>query len=102
MKMILYNITVKINLEVHDDWLQWMQEQHIPDLMKTGLFERYSISKVLLQDDSDGITYAVQYACQDMATLQKYMAQHAPSLQQDHHERYKDQYVAFRTILEEL
>jgi predicted solute-binding protein len=100
--MILYNVTVKIDLDVHDDWLNWMQEVHIPDLMQTGLFERHSISKVLLQDDSDGITYAVQYACKDMATLQKYMAQHAPRLQNDHNERYKDKYVAFRTILEEL
>ncbi|MBT6440423.1 MAG: DUF4286 family protein, partial [Flavobacteriales bacterium] len=26
--MIIYNVTVKINNEVHDEWLQWMKETH--------------------------------------------------------------------------
>ncbi len=100
--MILYNVTVKIDLDVHDDWLNWMQNKHIPDLMQTGLFERHHMAKVLLQDESDGITYAVQYACKDMSTLQLYMAQHAPALQAEHQARYQDKFVAFRTILEEI
>lgn len=36
--MILYNVTVKIDLDVHDLWLRWMKEEHIPRVMETGCF----------------------------------------------------------------
>jgi hypothetical protein len=98
--MILYNVTVKIDLDVHDEWLQWMQEVHLPEVMATGLFLDNRIAKVLLQDESDGMSYSFQYSCSDMATMQKYMGLHAPYLQKAHGERYKDKFVAFRTLLE--
>ncbi|MEN9415922.1 MAG: hypothetical protein RLZ62_2226, partial [Bacteroidota bacterium] len=28
--MILYNVTITLDLAIHDDWAKWMQEQHIP------------------------------------------------------------------------
>ena len=36
--MILYNVTISIDTSVEEDWLQWMKEIHIPDVMNTGLF----------------------------------------------------------------
>jgi hypothetical protein len=98
--MIVYNVTVKINNEVHDEWLQWMKEIHIPNVMDTGLFESYQMARVLLQDESDGITYATQYHCPDMKTLQLYTAKHAPRLQKEVVDKYADKFVAFRTLLE--
>lgn len=100
--MILYNVTVKIDLDVHDEWIQWMRDEHIPEVMATGMFEAHRIARVLLQDESEGITYSFQYTCKDMATLQKYTAQFAPALQKDVKDRYSDKFVAFRTVLEIL
>lgn len=98
--MILYNVTVKIDTKVHEEWLQWMQTVHIIDVLRTGLFLDAQISRVLGQDESEGITYAIQYSCKDMATLQKYSTTYAPKLQVEHTERYKGKFVAFRTLLE--
>ncbi len=100
--MILYNVTVKIDLSVAEAWLQWMQEDHIPAVMATGMFLNSRMSHLLLQDESDGITYSIQYECADLATLQKYQAQHAPQLQKDHTDRFAPHFVAFRTVLEVL
>lgn len=98
--MIIYNVTVKIDRDVHDEWLQWMKEVHIPDVMNTGLFKSHQMARVLLQDESDGITYATQYHCPDMKTLQLYTAKYAPKLQKDVLDKYPDKFVAFRTLLE--
>jgi len=98
--MIIYNVTVKIDLDVHDEWLQWMRSIHIPDVMATNMFDDHRMARVLLQDESDGITYSIQYSCKDMATLQKYTAQFAPALQKDVAEKYPNKFVAFRTVLE--
>ena len=98
--MILYNVTVKIDHSVHDEWLEWMRKEHIPAVMHTGMFSDNRIAKVLGQDESEGITYSIQYTCQDMATMQRYAGQHAPALQQEHNQRYQGKFVAFRTLLE--
>ncbi len=37
-KMIYYNVTVNINESVHDQWVKWMQEKHIADVIATGKF----------------------------------------------------------------
>ncbi|MFN7266562.1 MAG: DUF4286 family protein, partial [Bacteroidota bacterium] len=31
--MILYNVTLTIDMAIHDDWVRWMKDQHIPDVM---------------------------------------------------------------------
>ena len=97
--MIIYNVTVKIELEVHNDWLQWMQDVHIPDVMATGLFEKYRLCRVMEEDQRDGITYAIQYFCESMSVYFQYQREFAPALQKEHTARYRDRYVAFRTLM---
>lgn len=100
--MILYNVTVKVDPEVAQEWLEWMRRVHIPEVMATGYFESYKLLHLYGHDDEQGITYAVQYRCKDLDTLQRYQQTEAARLQQAHAERFKGRYVAFRTILEEL
>ena len=99
--MILYNVTVKIANEVHDDWLRWMREIHIPDVMKTGLFVENKFCRIF-EDDPEGTTYAIQYFCKNMEDFQAYQNEYANALQEEHTTRYKNQYVAFRTLMEVL
>lgn len=97
--MIIYNVTINIDDDVHDEWLVWMKEIHMPDVMNTGLFIESRISKVLIEEES-GTTYAVQYTAQSMADLEKYQENHAPRLQEDHTRKYGNKFVAFRTLME--
>jgi hypothetical protein len=97
--MILYNITVKIDHAVHDDWLAWMRTKHIPDVLETGLFSHCRLAKILEQNEQDGATYSVQYTCSSMNDYFTYQREHAAALQVEHTERYKNKFVAFRTLL---
>ena len=100
--MILYNVTIKILNSVKKDWLQWMKEIHIPDVMATGLFEEYKICRLLGEDETEGTTYAVQYISKNMEDFVRYNKEHAERLQKEHSDRYPNQYVAFRTLMEIL
>lgn len=100
--MIVYNVTVKIDSGIEKDWVQWMRDVHIPDVMATGCFLRHDMMKLRYPLDEDGSTYAIQYQCKDMSVLEKYHKEHALSLRQDHLERYGDKALAFRTILEKI
>lgn len=97
--MIIYNVTVNIDNDVHDDWLSWMKEVHIPEVMATGYFLENKICKVLVNEEQ-GITYSIQYTCANMKDLEDYQREKAPELQKKHSDRYKDKFVAFRTLLE--
>ncbi len=100
INMILYNVTVKIDHASHEDWLEWTKEVHIPNVMGTGMFLEYRMCRLLGMDEPDGVTYAIQYYCQDMETYEKYQNLYAANLQTEHNERYRGKFVAFRTLLE--
>ena len=97
--MIIYNVTVNIENDVHEEWLQWMKTKHIPDVMATGYFLENKICKVLV-DEEQGITYSVQYTSANMNDLQEYQRLHSPRLQKEHADKFANKFVAFRTLLE--
>jgi hypothetical protein len=97
--MIIYNVTVSIDDEVHDEWLSWMKDTHIPDVMNTGLFVEYKMCRVISHQE-EGNSYSIQYTCEDMKTLHQYQSLHAQRLQAEHSAKYGGKFAAFRTLLE--
>jgi len=97
--MIIYNVTVSVEKSVKEDWLKWMQEVHIPEVMATGVFSKSQINRVMVQGDSDN-TFAIAYTCESMKDLHQYQVKFAPELQKKHVARYGEKAVAFRTLME--
>jgi hypothetical protein len=98
--MILYNVTVNIENELSADWVKWMKEVHIPEVMATGSFLEYKMFRIMHEEEGGGISYCVQYFASSMNELMDYQQKFAPALQAKTKERYKDRFVAFRTVLE--
>ena len=96
--MYIYNVTVNIEEEAHDEWLAWMKETHIPDVMETGMFLGNRMLEVMV-DGENGRTYSIQYEVKDMETVMLYQQVYAPKLQQDHKDKFEGRFVAFRTML---
>ncbi len=99
--MILYNVTISVEPSISKEWLSWMKNTHINEVMATDLFESYAIYEVLLQQE-ETITYSVQYFISSMAKLQQYQATYAPALQAKHTQKFGDKVIAFRTVLESV
>lgn len=97
--MIIYNVTINIEDDVREEWVEWMKNVHIPDVMNTGKFVEHRFCKVLVEEES-GSTYSIQYLCESIDKLQEYQDNHAAELQQEHTEKYRNKFVAFRTLLE--
>ncbi len=98
--MIIYNVTVNIENDVAEEWLHWMQTFHIPNVLKTGCFTSNRVLRVLADEDSGGKTYSIQYDCKTMDDFTRYEKEFATALRQEALEKYKDKFVAFRTLLE--
>ena len=99
MTALIYNVTVKISPDVHEDWVKWMLDIHIPEVMATACFSAYRFLHLEGYDDGEGFTYAIQYSCPSRALFDIYLAEHAPIMQQKHKEVFEGKFVAFRTIL---
>lgn len=96
--MYIYNVTVTLEESIHQEWLKWMKESHIPEVMKTGFFTENKICKVMSEELET--TYAIQYTFRTMDDMHTYQKEHAPRLQKEHSDKFKDKFAAFRTILE--
>ena len=101
--MILYNVTISIEKESSQEWQKWMKTKHIPEVMAVGIFKEYKFLRLMTEiEDNQGDTFAIQYFCENMKALDHYMEQFATKLQNEHTEKYKGKFIAFRTILQEV
>ena len=98
--ILLYNVTVTIDLDVFKDWQHWMQDTHIPDVMATGMFMSYRMCRLIGHEHTDSEIFTVQYLVKDMAHLMRYQQEYAPELQEAVRKRYDGKYAVFRTVME--
>lgn len=98
--MIIYNVTTNIDKAVHEQWILWMKETHIPNVLATGKFTNAKMCKVLVEEDMGGVTYSVQYSVLNRETLDKYYAEDADRLRGEVTKHFPNKFVSFRTELE--
>lgn len=98
--MIIYNVTVNVEKEIESEWVGWMKQTHIPDVLATGFFHDHRMLRLLNETEGEGETYAVQYFTDDLDKLESYMEQEAPRLRDEHFAKFQNRCVSFRTFLE--
>jgi hypothetical protein len=98
--MIIYNVTVKADHSIAADWLSWMKEEHIPDIIRTGCFTHATILQLLEVDESDGPTYAVQYHAESKALYNKYISSYADEMRKKAMDKWGNKFIAFRSIMQ--
>lgn len=97
--MIIYNVTLTVDESILYEWLRWMKEEHIPEVLNTGFFIKAKLQKVLSDKNN---TFAIAYSCTSMQELNNYKVNFATKIQQKHIKKFGDKAVAFRTVLEVL
>lgn len=100
--MLLYNVTVGVDKEIEEEWLQYMKEKHIRDILNTGMFVDYKMYKVLHDQDEGTISYSVQYFARTIEDIKRYLEVFAPALVEEHRKRFQNRHVAFMTLLDEV
>jgi len=98
--MIIYNVTLKVETGIVREWQQWMLQEHIPEMMSIGLFIRKSFSRLLDQDESEGLTFVAQYFCERKEDYEQYLQNHARAMQQKGKDKFGDKVIGFRTLME--
>ncbi len=97
--MYIYNVTLKVDNDIQHDWLQWLKEEHIPDMINTGCFTDARILQLLETDDLEGPTYAVQYHAESKGQYNQYIEKFAGIMRQKSFDKWGNKFIAFRSIM---
>jgi hypothetical protein len=97
--MIVYNVTVKVNWNILEEWLVWELEKDVPAVLASGLFEGYKFFRLLEQDEVEGPTFVVQYFTPTLENYQQYILEFAPVRQEESRNKWGEGFIAFRTIM---
>ncbi|MGB4414263.1 MAG: DUF4286 family protein [Paludibacter sp.] len=98
--MLIFNTTYKVSTGVNDKWLKWINDQHIPFMLKTGNFTKPQIAKVIGSEDESGVSFSVQFQIEDMNTLMLWHKQHVTAFQNNCAAQFGDEVIFFTTVLE--
>lgn len=98
--MLVYNITYAVPHEIHEEWLAWMKNIHIPEMMSIGLFSSHTILRLIEMDEQDGVGIAVQFKADNEEDYRKYITEHAPGFRLKAKMAWGEQVLGFRTLME--
>lgn len=98
--MIVYNVTTKVDWSIAEEWLRWMQDVHIPEMIATGCFSKCQLMRLMEVDEEEGPTYAAQYYADNQQAVDEYLQQHAHTLRQRTLNTWGDKFIAFRSLMQ--
>ncbi len=97
---IIYNVTTKIDHAIAESWLQWMKEEHIPELIRTGCFTHAVILRLLEVDETDGLTYAVQYHATSKMAYNDYIQNYSVEIRNKSAGNWGGKAISFRSVMQ--
>ena len=98
--MIIYNVTIKLEHSIAEEWMSWLKNEHIPDLISTGCFTHATILHLLEADDTEGITYAVQYHAESKALYNRYIENFSEMMRKKATDKWGEKFIAFRSVMQ--
>src|SRR4051812_11213132 len=99
--MIIYSVTIAIQAEIETEWVTYMKDVHVPDVLRTGCFSECQTYKVLDAGGNEP-TYVLQYQCGTLQDYHRYRDAFAPALQKEHLERFAGKFRGSRQVLDEV
>ena len=98
--MIIYNVTIKVEHSIAHQWLDWLKEEHIPDMVTTGCFTHATVLHLLEVDDTEGPTYAIQYHAESKALYNRYIEKFAQDMRKRGADKWGQKAIGFRSVME--
>lgn len=102
--MYIYNVTIKVTHAIADEWIAWMQQEHLAEVVGTGLFDQYAFFELLepLLEEEEGRTFVAQYTTDSLVRYEAYITDFAPLLRDKGFARFGNQFIAFRSLMKKM
>ena len=97
--MYIYNVTTNVEDSIHEEWLQWIQNEYIPEVLSTGKFYKALVSRVQIEEEMGGTTYSIQYTTNSKESLEEFQQKFGEKISQSN-TRFAGKTVSFATELD--
>ena len=98
--MIIYNITTKVHNSIAAEWLQWLKNIHVKDVMESECFTEYKIVQLLEIDETDGPTFAVQFFAESKGLYNHYVEKFAGEMRKRSFDKWGDKFISIRSVMQ--
>lgn len=99
--MYIYNVTTNIDESIIPEWVEWMQTEHIPEVIATGCFTECRLCRIIAESQG-GKAYSAQFIFPNLSAYHRYQTQFAPALKAKTEAKFGQKVASFRTVMEIL
>ena len=99
MKKVLYFVWINVDPEIENDWVKYIDNTHIPDVLKTNYF--LSARRAKAMEGKVPGTHLVIFECKDKKNFDLYLKNDAERLRKDHTDHFGSKISSTRYIFEE-
>lgn len=97
--MILFNITILSDNEVHEELKSWILKDFIPAVAKEEIFKSQSLLKVL-NSPNEGVTYSLQFIADDEGKIDNFRKGQLLSLHSKAQNEYANKIYFLESLME--
>jgi len=98
--MIIYNTTYSVSDKVYGSFLKWVKEKHIPQMISSGYFSEFKLSRVLTDEDQDGSSISLQLTAENVTAVSKWREQYGDLFDMEISSLFSVNVLYFSTFLE--
>lgn len=97
--MILFNITILSDNEVHEELKSWILTDFLPNIAKEQIFKSQSLLKVL-NSPNEGVTYSLQFIADNEDKIDAFRKGHLLSLHNKAQTEYENKIYLLESLME--
>lgn len=100
--MIIYNTTYHVDDKIHAEYLSFVREVFIPQIVGTGILKEARLSRIVDDRNEPGASYSLQFRVENVETLTNWLNEHGEKLNDELFSQFGHGLAGFVTLLEEI
>ena len=97
--MVVYKVIIQIEKKIEKEWLKWMYDVHIPEIMDLKIIYKSRLFSIIKIREEEFSSYCIEYYCRSENQYNIYKEKYSKDLQIKHLEKFKGKFNGKRLIL---
>ena len=97
--MLIYNTTYHVDIAEEDNFLIWVKEVFIPEVIQQEVLQNPRICKILSHSQPDQVNYALQWEVESAALLHKWHLEYGDYAKKEVTKIFKVKVLSFDTLM---
>lgn len=90
---------MKVNRNIVEEWMNWQKQEHLPEIISTGMFDDYRMYHLIEHDDEESQTFTVQFFTSSIEKYNQYLSEFAFRFRDKALAKWGNQFTGFRSVM---